>query len=188
MMPFLGIFLLLFLRLIARTGRGPGPVPARFHLLNIIGIVVLVSLGRALLGALALFDGRGSTLTISIGAVGSILLIVALGIRHLYLDMRDAAPVGAFFSLSFGIEWYLIATVDYANVSATLDLLLFTFPLWMLLFIAILIVETHRQQDRSGARGQTVLVDRADRTWRVGEVWTSSALVALAMFVLLGTL
>jgi amino acid permease len=113
-----------------------------FHIANVLTISSVIAFTSALL-VLYSFDQRVNT-TITLAATGVLALLIATGIfvRYLLLPLPWATIAGGALAITIVSLASIVLDMPGATLFRIEDILLQTLPLWLIVWIGILLMET----------------------------------------------
>lgn len=189
LIPLTGLLVLLLAALPTLLGRQYAREGFRFHAFNVFTAVLLLAILTGLSGMLALWEGAYSTWSFVVGGLAVLTVHLVVLRRYLAFDLTRATAGALVLSLVYIYLWYISVEAHISQTLTFIDLLYTTFPLLILVYIALLLFEAYQNHTiegkawRSGTQTLREVPDRRERRLRLGEMWVISS--AGAIFILL---
>ncbi len=159
-LPIIGMALLIVSALPALLRRPYFREPAAFHMTNIIAATSFVTFLIALMVNRALIPNVDTTLTLSSTGILALLIIAGVLVRYLLVPINWALLAGGSLATLLVSLAYVMAEVPGASYSWVIDAALYSLPLWLLIWLGLLTLETaryhyvedgtHHEPDRPG--------------------------------------
>jgi hypothetical protein len=179
-LPLTGLLVLAIYALPSLLGRPAVAEPTAFHLANIVVVTALLTLLGALLVPFVYVEGVSTTLSFAVIGVLDALLVAGIMARYLLFPPWKAAVAGGLVAV-ITVSWaYLAFEMDYSSLLSIEDLARLTLPVWLLVYIGLLFLETNHYH--TGSEGPTPpgggRPNRDRRMLRLGESLIMNMVVA----------
>lgn len=169
-LPLTGLLVLLLVSLRPLLGRPYDTEPLGLHIANVLAATSLLTFLDALLVPYLFIEGADTTA--SFAAVGLLDALVVLAVFHRYL--LQPLPWAAGSGLAFGlttVAWGNAAlTMDLSDLYRMEDLLRLSWPVWLLIFLALLLLETAKLHVDDGTERTPPPLSRPRMALRLGEM------------------
>lgn len=169
-LPLTGLLVLLLVSLRPLLGLPYGTEPVGVHIASVLAATALLTFLGALLVPYLFLEGADTTL--SFGAVGLLDALVALAVfrRYLLLPLPWASGSGMTVGLAT-VAWGNYALeVGFSQLHRIEELLRLSWAVWLLIFLALLLLETARHHLGGPAAPRSHPLPRPRMALRLGEM------------------
>lgn len=184
-LPLMGLLVLAIVTLLTFLERSPVAEPPSFHMANVIVVTALLTFLDALMVPFVYVEGVSTTLSFALIGVMDLLLVAGIFARYLLMPVPRAAIAGGVVA-GITVAWaYLAFEMDYSSLLSIEDALRLTLPVWLIVFVALLFMETNHFHLGEEDRGRRVTADlpRGRRMLRLGELLIMNMVVAAGLWL-----
>lgn len=185
-LPIMGLIILLIIALPAMLGRPYRLEPAGYHVANVLAVVALLAFIDALLVPYVFVRGVDPTLSFAVVGVLDMLMVTGIFVRYLLFPVNWATAVGTGLAIATIIRVHSAYQMPLATLYRTEDLLRLTLPVWSVLFIGLLLMETaryHLVDNHDHREPDGLQLPKRRRMLRLGEVLIMTFAIAVAMLL-----
>jgi hypothetical protein len=184
-LPLTGLLVLAIVTLLTFLEGYPVAEPVSFHMANVIVVTALLTFLDALLVPFVYVEGVSTTLSFALIGVLDLLLVAGIFARYLLLPVPRAAIAGGVVA-GIAVAWaYMAFEMDYSSLLSIEDALRLTLPVSLIVFVALLFLETDHFHLGGEARGGggTADLPRGRRMLRLGELLIMNMVVAAGVWL-----
>ncbi len=188
-LPVMALAVLLLAALPALLHRPYTREPPAVHMAKVAALSSVVSLLTTLVVSHAFWPGYDSTVSLSFAGVVTLLLMTGLSLRYLLMPFPRAVLAGGTMAVICVSLAYAAMEAPSSAVFNATEVLLYSLPLWMLVWAAMLAMETARHHalvEEDHREPETVRLGRRRLVLRLGELLIIN--MALAAGLLLASL
>jgi hypothetical protein len=182
-LPIIGAASLLIYALPALLGRSYWREPPAFHIANVLTVSSLITVIATILIFLSLTGGADPLTLITLGVL-TLLMVTGIFVRYLLLPLPWAATgAGSVAIIIFALA-YTAMEASMSTIAWLVDVLLYTLPLWLLIWISLLLLETtkyHMTEDETYKRPDRPGIPRRRRMLRLGELLIMNMVIAVGV-------
>jgi len=182
-LPIMGSAVLLINTLPSLFGRPYRREPAAFHLANILTLSSVICLITVILVTNAIQPGVDTTISLATIGVLGLLIIIGLFVRYLLLPIQWATIAGGAIATLIVLLAYMAMETPQATVDRLDDLLSYLTPLWLLIFVGLLLLETARYHVVVNKEPDWPRVPKDRRMLRLGELLIMNMAVVVGVAV-----
>ena len=185
-LPIMGSAVLLINTLPSLFGRPYRREPAAFHLANILILSSVICLITVILVTNAIQPGVDTTISLATIGVLGLLIIIGLFVRYLQLPIQWASIAGGAIAILIVLLAYMAMETPQATVDRLVDVLSYLTPLWLLIFVGLLLLETtryHVVEDKDHKEPDWPRVPKDRRMLRLGELLIMNMAVVVGVAV-----
>jgi hypothetical protein len=173
-MPLMGLLVLLLVYLPTLLGEDYPVEPVRFHLANILCVVTLLTFIDALLVPYLVVYKVDITISFALVGLLDLLLVFSVFYRYLALPLWWSSMAGGVIAITM-VSWGIAVweNVSGSDLLAIKDLLVYSLPVWLLIFLGALALETlkhHHKPEMNVEKGALPRISIRTRTHRMGEM------------------
>jgi hypothetical protein len=183
-LPVMGTVVLLIVLVPEMLGRRYHRERPAFHIANILAASSIITFLTARGISYAIMPGLNTTVNLSVLGVLSLLISTGLFARYFMIPIPWAAVAGSAIAVITVSLALVVIETPLATIERVIDMLLYSLPLWLLVWVGLLLLETakyhvvpnddHKGPDRPGIR-----VTR--RMLRLGELLLMNFAIALGI-------
>lgn len=185
-LPLMGLAVLLLAALPALLHRPYAREPSAVHMAKVMALSSVVSLLTTLIVTHSFWPGYDSTVSLSVSGVVALLLMTGLYLRYLLIPFPWAMLAGGTMAVvCVSLAYAAMEAPSSAVVNAT-QVLLYSLPLWMIVWVAMLALETARHHDLVGEDHRepgTARLGRRRLVLRLGELLIINMAVAVGLLL-----
>jgi hypothetical protein len=188
-LPVVGLAVLLLAALPALLHRPYMREPPAVHMAKVAALSSVISLLTTLVVSHAYWPGYDSTVSLSVTGVVTLLLMTGLYLRYLLMPFPWAVLAGGAMAVICVSLAYAVMEAPSSAVFNATEVLLYSLPLWMLVWAALLAMETvrhHALVEEDHREPGTAGFVRRRQVLRLGELLIIN--MALAAGLLLASL